>query len=116
MEDKNSLKKQLLELILDESEKDKVIKWLIKVTDKRYRDYRDKSSNPRLVLDIIKEAYAIAAMRDSDIVTLQDIAEALNCEERLYKNYKERAIPELLAIKPEKKKDNIIEFNLIKKI
>ena len=103
-------------LILDESEKDKVIKWLIKVTDKRYRDYRDKSSNPRLVLDIIKEAYAIAAMRDSDIVTLQDIAEALNCEERLYKNYKERAIPELLAIKPEKKKDNIIEFNLIKKI
>ena len=102
-------------LILDETEKDKVIKWLINVTDKKYRDYRDKSSNPRLVLDIIKEAYAIAAMRDSDVVTLTDIAEALNCEERLYKNYKERAIPELLAIKPEDKKDNIIQFSLIKK-
>ena len=102
-------------LELEPSEREQVIKWLISVTGSSHRKHDDSSSNPRLVLDVIKEAYAVAAMRDSDTVSLEDIAEALNAEERLNPDYKKRAIPELLAIKPIEKKDNIILFTLAKK-
>ena len=102
-------------LELEDSERDQVIKWLINVTSHSHRRYDDQCNNPRLVLDIIKYAYANATMRRSETVSLEDIAAALNKEERLNADYKRRAIPELLAIKPQEEENNIIEFKLIKK-
>ena len=102
-------------LDVNEEEKDTIIKWLMDSTAKKYRVQNDSCSNPRLVLDIIKEAYAIAAMRDSDLVTIDDIKEALMLEERLYKYSRERQIENIKYYKPIQKKDNIIRFSLIKK-
>ena len=65
------------------------------------------------MLDIIKEAYAIAAMRDSETVELFDIKQALLLEERLYKSSRERQIKDLMYYKPIKRKDNILQFSLI---
>lgn len=100
---------------LDLSDEDRsiIINWLIDSTQDRYRIHDDKCSNPRLVLDIIKEAYAIAAMRDSETVELFDIKQALLLEERLYKSSRERQIKDLMYYKPIKRKDNILQFSLI---
>ena len=54
-------------------------------------------------------------MRDSDLVTIDDIKEALMLEERLYKYSRERQIENIKYYKPIQKKDNIIRFSLIKK-
>ncbi len=102
-------------LNLSVEEKDMIIKWLIDSTKETYRTYNDRCSNPRLVLDIIKEAYAIAAINDRDEVTIDDIANALSLEDRLYKSSKERQIQKLKELKPSYKETQIIDFRLIKK-
>ena len=102
-------------LNLSVEEKDMIIKWLIDSTKETYRTYNDRCSNPRLVLDIIKEAYAIAAINDRDEVTIDDIANALSLEDRLYKSSKERQIKKLKELKPSYKETQIIDFRLIKK-
>ena len=91
-----------------------IIKWLIESTNEKFRTYDDRCSNPRLVLDVIKEAYAISAMRDSKEVTLDDISKALLLEHRLYKSSRENQIKKLDSLKPSYKEAEIIDFALAK--
>ena len=67
-----------------------IINSLIDVTKKACRDYKDPSNNPRLVIDILKEAYAIAAINDRHEVTMDDIKLAVMDEERIYKSARNR--------------------------
>ena len=101
-------------LNLNIEEKDMIIKWLIESTNEKFRTYDDRCSNPRLVLDVIKEAYAISAMRDSKEVTLDDISKALLLEHRLYKSSRENQIKKLDSLKPSYKEAEIIDFALAK--
>lgn len=86
-----------------------IINSLIAVTKKSCRDYKDSSNNPRLVIDILKEAYAIAAINDRDVVTIDDIKLAVMNEERLYKSAREKYSS---IVKNEEQKDRgkILEF------
>lgn len=89
-----------------------IIDWLITSTKSTYRDYKDKSSNPRLVLDILKEAYAIAAFNESTEVTIEHLMEALKNEDRLYSSARDRQALRLKSLKPRVKKETnkILEF------
>lgn len=89
-------------------ERKMLINWLIESTKPSYRLYNDKASNPRLILDIIKEAYAIAALDNRQLVTREDLMEALRCEERLYDSSKQRQIEMLKRITPKPKRDCVI--------
>ena len=86
-----------------------IINSLIAVTKKSYRDYKDPSNNPRLVIDILKEAYAIAAINDRDVVTMDDIKLAVMDEERLYKSAREKYSS---IVKSEEQKDKVKFLNL----
>ncbi len=100
---------------LNDEEKDAVIKWLIDSTKPNYRTYNDRTNNPRLVLEIIKEAYAIASLNDKEEVTIEDLKEALLNEERLYPSSKERQIQKLDNLNITSIKNNKIDFKMIKK-
>ena len=89
---------------------DMIIKWLISATDKKYRKYNDKASNPRLILDIIKEAYAISALNESNEVTTEHLIEAYRSEDRLYNSSKESQIQALRSLIPYKSECQIIKF------
>lgn len=86
-----------------------IINSLIAVTKKSYRDYKDPSNNPRLVIDILKEAYAIAAINDRDVVTMDDIKLAVMDEERLYKSAREK-YSSIVKSEEQKDKGKILEF------
>ena len=96
---------------MDEDEKDKIINFLIDATTTKSRTFNDRVNNPRLVLDIVKEAYAIAALSDRFEVTIDDFIEALNDEERIYDSSKQRCI-QMLKQKTNYKKEKaiILEF------
>lgn len=98
-------------VIMDEDEKDKIINFLIDATTTKSRTFNDRVNNPRLVLDIVKEAYAIAALNDRFEVTIDDFIEALNDEERIYDSSKQRCI-QMLKQKTNYKKEKaiILEF------
>ncbi len=103
-------------LNLNQEEKNIVINWLIDSTKASYRSYNDKCSNPRLVLDIIKEAYAIAALNNQEEVTITNLKEALFLEERLYLSSRKRQLEKLKQLKiTNNLKDNVIPFSLIYK-
>ena len=102
------------ELLVPYEEREMIINLLIDATQERHTHYNDRASNPRLVLDIIKDAYAIAALNDKTEVSVDDIAEALREEERLTSSKNEMA-ERLLNMVPTPKKDNVIQFRLIKK-
>ena len=88
-----------------------IIDWLINSTKPTFRDYKDRASNPRLVLDILKEAYAIAAFNESENVTIEHLIEALKNEDRLYESSRERQAQILRNLKPKPKTEcKILEF------
>lgn len=97
-------------LSVSPEEKTFIINWLIESTQKKYRTYNDRSSNPRLVLDIIKEAYAIAAINDRENVTREDLCEALMNEDRLYESSKANQCKKLEGFAPKKEACRIIKF------
>lgn len=98
-------------LIMSEEEINTVINFLIDVTNNKNRIYNDKVNNPRLILDIVKEAYAIAALDNRYEVTINDFIEAINDEERLYDSSKQRCIEMLEQnINYKKEKAIILEF------
>ncbi|NLC47783.1 MAG: ATP-dependent Clp protease ATP-binding subunit [Tenericutes bacterium] len=72
--------------LFDEENKKHIINWLIESTKNTSRVYNDRASNPRLVLDILKEAYAIAALNDKEEIEIKDICEALMNEDRIYES------------------------------
>ena len=98
-------------VLMSEEEKYDVINFLLDATSSRYRTFNDKVNNPRLVLDIVKEAYAIAALNNNCEVTVDDFIEALNDEERIYESSKQRCI-QMLKEKANYKKEKaiILEF------
>lgn len=102
-------------LLIPNDERDMVIKWLLSATQERHRDYFDKASNPRLVLDIIKDAYALAALDNRTEVSYEDLKAAVSQEERLSKSSREDSVKRLSYLKPYKPKDNIIVFRLVQK-
>lgn len=93
------------------SERYMIIDWLINSTKTNFRDYKDRASNPRLVLDILKEAYAIAAFNESEDVTIDHLIEALKNEDRLYESSRERQAQILKNTKPKAESAcKILEF------
>ena len=101
-------------LLVSDDERDMIIKWLMDSTISRNRDCRTKSSNPRLVLDILKDAYALAALDSRTEVSINDLQNALLQEERLYKSSRERQAQQLGYMKPKKKECEVIQFRLTK--
>lgn len=98
-------------LNVSDAERHMIIDWLINSTKTNFRDYKDRSSNPRLVLDILKEAYAIAAFNESEDVTTEHIIEALQNEDRLYESSRERQVQILRSLKPKPRREcKILEF------
>lgn len=98
-------------LNVSDAERHMIIDWLINSTKTSFRDYKDRASNPRLVLDILKEAYAIAAFNESEDVTIDHIIEALKNEDRLYESSRERQAQILRNMKPKQKSEcKILEF------
>ena len=73
-------------LLVPYEEREFIINNLIDATSGSHRDFFDKTSNPRLILDIIKEAYANASIDNRCEVTVEDIADALMSEERVYES------------------------------
>jgi len=106
-------------LNVSDEERDMIINTLINATSEKHRSYNDRASNPRLVLDIIKDAYALAALDSRTEVTLNDIAQALMEEERLYMSARESYAKIFRNLKPQPVRDNLISFEnalkLIKK-
>lgn len=98
-------------VLMSEEERYDIINFLLDATSSRYRTFNDKVNNPRLVLDIVKEAYAIAALNNNCEVTVDDFIEALNDEERIYESSKQRCI-QMLKEKANYKKEKaiILEF------
>lgn len=76
----------------DEDSRNLLINWLIESTKNSARVYNDKASNPRLVLDIVKESYAIAALNNRTEIEIDDICEALMSEDRLYDSNRARQV------------------------
>ncbi len=101
-------------LLMSDEEKDMIIKWLIESTQDKFRTYNDKSGNPRMVIDILKEAYAISAYYNRSEVSIEDIISALLNEDRLYNSSKARQIQKLRNMKPQKHHCEIIELRLKK--
>ncbi len=99
-------------LNLPREERTKLINWLIDSTRARCRDIRMPSSNPRLVLDITKDAFAIAALDNRDEVTFDDFKNAIYAEPRLYQSCREDSFKRLEHMKTSKYKDNVIDFRL----
>lgn len=98
-------------LIVSPEERDMIIDWLINSTKPTFRDYKDRASNPRLVLDVLKEAYAIAAFNESEEVTVDHLIEALKNEDRLYESSRERQAQILRSLKPRPRSEcKILEF------
>ena len=102
-------------LLLPDDERIQIIRWLIATTRERNRERTIESSNPRLLLDIIKDAYALAALDDRTEVTYNDLKVAVKQENRLYNSSREGAINRLNYLEPIKNRDNIIDFRLILK-
>lgn len=98
-------------LIVSPEERHMIIDWLINSTKPTFRDYKDRASNPRLVLDVLKEAYAIAAFNESKEVTVDHLIEALKNEDRLYESSRERQAQILRSLKPRPRSEcKILEF------
>lgn len=98
-------------LIVSPEERHMIIDWLINSTKPTFRDYKDRASNPRLVLDVLKEAYAIAAFNESKEVTVDYLIEALKNEDRLYESSRERQAQILRSLKPRPRSEcKILEF------
>lgn len=98
-------------LIVSPEERHMIIDWLINSTKQTFRDYKDRASNPRLVLDVLKEAYAIAAFNESKEVTVDHLIEALKNEDRLYESSRERQAQILRSLKPRPRSEcKILEF------
>ena len=102
-------------LLLEPDDRDKLIRWLIETTCERNRDKRVSSSNPRLVLDIVKDAYARACLDSRDEVTYDDFKLSVLQEERLWPSCRDYAIKKLDHIQPKEFKNNIINFSLARK-
>lgn len=96
-------------LNVSEDEKYNIINWLIKVTESKYRVYNDKVNNPRLILDIVKESYAIAALDNRNDVTIEDFILAIEDEERLYNSAKNSTI-RMLNTNNKKPEGKILKF------
>ena len=91
-----------------ESVRDRLIEFIIDVTDIKHRSYLEKRYNPALSLSIIEEAFGYADYDMAEEVGVNYIKEAIKDCENLYKSAKAKV--DRLDISDEKSKGKIIEF------
>lgn len=91
-----------------ESVRDRLIEFIIDVTDIKHRSYLEKRYNPALSLSIIEEAFGYADYDMAEEVGVNYIKEAIKDCENLYKSAKSKV--DRLDISDEKSKGKIIEF------
>ena len=93
-----------------EEERRMIIDWLIASTATKKRNYFDRAANPRLVVDIVKEAYAIAALNECETVSRENFCEALLNEDRLGPSARTEAVERLRRMIPVKHECKILQF------
>ena len=99
---------------LSKEKRDDLIRMLISATRRTFRDYKDRANNPRLIINIIKRAYAIADFQKSKEVTIEHLLQSYNSCERLYKDSRERQSKIIRSSfeteKPSEPRGMILEF------
>ena len=99
--------------------KTQIIKIIINATSKKHRVYHDVVNNPDLAISIVDKAVAFAKVYDSDLLTIENFIESLECCDRIYETAKEDAIIELKKLlNKDKKTENkilVYDFNKQKK-
>lgn len=98
-----------LDLPLDERRI--LINKLIEATRANCRHYQDKENNPRLLINIIKKAYALASFDESDSVTVDHVISSYKSNPRLYEESREsysKIIKNSLRNKDNIKKENVV--------
>ena len=88
-----------------------LISKLIEATRDNCRHYQDKENNPRLLINIIKKAYALANFEESDSVTVDHIISSYKSNPRLYKESREsyaKIIKNFLRNKDNIKKEHVV--------
>ncbi len=94
----------------NENEKNIIINWLIDSTNDKFVRYDDKVGNPRLVLDILKYAYANANLENRNEVSINDLITALMDEDRLYNSSKLKQVKLLKPLLVQKHEVKKVEY------
>lgn len=92
----------------------RIIKHIMRVTDKKNRNYSNLRYNPDISLDIMESAFAISAVSGHKSIVVDDIAESIRNSEFLYESVRNREADALLEDSKNKvqgiKKSKIIKF------
>ncbi|MDD4187152.1 MAG: AAA family ATPase [Bacilli bacterium] len=113
----------LIKFDFNNQEKELLLEYIVKCTNKKYRTYNDNLNNPDLALSILKNSFAIAAFEDSEVVKLEYIADAIKFCTKLNESFRYRNAEIFITNfknEPKKPNSNIIHFpnknnNIIKK-
>lgn len=82
---------------------DEIFDYLAACTNKKHRVYNDNVANPDLSLTILKQAFAYAALYESDSVQIEHIAQSIRNCERLNESSRNKYANELINILNNKK-------------
>ena len=93
-----------------ESLRDKMIEFIIDITDKKYRTYNEQRYNPALSLSIIEEAFGYADYDGESEVGIKYLKEAVENCENIYSSVKSK-VESLDKLTESKTKCKIIKFN-----
>ena len=97
-------------LLVPENERRMIINWFIDSTRKGHREYFDNSSNPRLVLDVVKDAYALAALDNRTEIARVDIENAILQEVRLSNSSRNDQVKKLRRMMPQQHECKIYDI------
>ena len=84
-----------VKFIFNNEVKNKIYKILYNLTNNKNVDYKEKCSNPDLILSIIKEAFNIASFRYHNELELEDIINAIMESDRIYESVRKKYVLEL---------------------
>lgn len=108
-------KHHCLSFAKDDNERQLIIDVLLTVTSEKNRVFKEKRSNPALVLSIIEQAFGYALYENAPYVGKDYIIEALALSESIYESSRNSAIYKLKNSDETKlEKPKIIEFKPIK--
>lgn len=102
----------------DNERKSFLIKSIVEITSKEKRGYFAYGNNPDLARGILERTFAIASINDHNEVEEIDLVEALQTDETLSKDARERQAAKIRATIPFEKKqeaDNIVPIQLLQK-
>ena len=95
--------------------KDYMIKEIVDISSKEKRGYFASGNNPLLAKGILERTFAIASINNHEKVELTDLIEAIETDETLSKDAREKKAKSLSQSRiPQKLKSNIIKLQLIK--